>query len=309
LLQPETHLLQPETHLLQPEPNELRNASSTQSIEKRKFGAANSETQVRRSQFRNEVRRKSITGRDRKFRRDSNEVRLMDYFAPFANASSTQSGTDALVFADSQTAFLPDFDNKTTSVAVEWAYNRPHYLIKTGMMYDAGKSGVYEVFYTPATSNHDNHINHINHSSDKMNCFVMLANASSTQSGTTGTKSPKDLNMDNPLQAEGAARGSENESAARRSKDEVRRSKDEVRRSKDEARRSKDEVRRSKDEARRSKDEVREIEGAVRGIKDEAIHFWTSCAIFAASGNSQFSILNSQFSIRNRSQFETSINK
>jgi hypothetical protein len=61
----------------------------------------------------------------------TNDTRLMDCFAALANASSTESMTDAVVFADNQTSFLPNFDNKTTSVAGECTYNQPHYLIKT----------------------------------------------------------------------------------------------------------------------------------------------------------------------------------
>jgi hypothetical protein len=67
----------------------------------------------------------------RDLQEDEHDTRLMDCFAALANASSTESMTDAVTFADNQTSFLPNFDNKTTSVAGECTYNRPHYLIKT----------------------------------------------------------------------------------------------------------------------------------------------------------------------------------
>jgi hypothetical protein len=166
---------------------------------------------------------------------------------------------------DNQTSFLPNFDNKTTSVAGECAYNQPHYLIKTHdkqgnnevmrsldmcclratevvLLSKLGENEVFSDVDDWTTTMADEYRTRrdartpgvstwtwtttmaVEHRTCR---YARTPGVSTWTSGTLGTsvtlgsQSPKDFNLDNPLQAEGAARGcgSEIEESRRNSKE------------------------------------------------------------------------------------------
>jgi hypothetical protein len=116
-----------------------------------------------------------------------------DFAQAFMDCFAALAMTDAVVFADNQTSFLPNFDNKTTSVAGERVYNQPHYLITdVSSLRDLMSGG--DVFSTDMSSLRD--LPDDEHDARLMDCFAALANASSMESMTDAVVIDADTDMD-----------------------------------------------------------------------------------------------------------------